>query len=287
MKSLLGSFGLLNKVIAYVKDEGSNLASLIITLTSIVSCSILKLVFPFIGSCFGHGMSKVAQFAINETKVCVGMMEVNLKWAQTTLQKTIIWTKNSTKGMHEWKDVCHLIGFPTRIFKTLVKTWFTSHVILSHETLQHQDAISICYGRQVASHLSSWVPTNHTWAIVKIINKTLMPVVKQCVLNQSWDYWLLLDALHFAFSLNITMKVEACVIQAKNQSFITSDFQSKLMCFKPLGMLSQVVFILSPFLAFATSFFPTKAHNMLTMVLDLIFKGMKVVTEFVGNDALT
>jgi hypothetical protein len=73
---------------------------------------------------------------------------------------------------------------------------------------------------------------------------------------------------------------------SKDQSFIPSDFQSNLMCFK-LGMLSPVVSILSPFLAFATSFFPTKAHNMLTMVLDLIFKGMKVVTEFVGNDALT
>lgn len=82
------------------------------------------------------------------------------------------------------------------------------------------------------------------------------------------------------------MKVEACVIQTKNQSFIPSDFQSKLMYFK-LRMLNQVVSILSPFLAFATSFFPTKAHNMLTMMLDLKFKGMKVVREFVGNDKLT
>jgi hypothetical protein len=95
-----------------------------------------------------------------------------------------------------------------------------------------------------------------------------------------------LDALNFAFSLNIAMKVEACVIQAKNQSFIPIDFQSKLMCFK-LGMLSPIVSILSPFLAFATSFFPTKVHNMLPMMLDLRFKGMKVVREFVGNDALT
>jgi hypothetical protein len=82
------------------------------------------------------------------------------------------------------------------------------------------------------------------------------------------------------------MKVGAHVIQAKNQSFIPSDFQSKLMYFK-LRMLSQVVCILSPSLAFATSFFPTKVHNMLTMMLYLKFKGMKVVKEFVGNDALT
>ncbi len=85
MKSLLGSFGLLDKVIVYVKDEGNNLASLIITLTSIVSRSILKLVSPFIGSCFGHGMSKASQYTINETKVCASMMEVSLKQAQATL----------------------------------------------------------------------------------------------------------------------------------------------------------------------------------------------------------
>lgn len=147
--------------------------------------------------------------------------------------------KNLQKGMHEWKDVCHLVGFPTRIFKPLMKTWFTSHVILSHETLQYQDAISICYGHQVASHLSSWVPTNHTWEIAKIINKTLMLVVKQCVLNQSWNYWLLLDALNFSFSLSIAMKVEACVIQAKISLSFQAIFNQN-WCVSSLGCWAQL-----------------------------------------------
>jgi hypothetical protein len=43
-----------------------------------------------------------------------------------------------------------------------------------------------------------------------------MPMVKQCVINQSWNYWLLSNALNFSFSLNIAMKVETCVIQAEN-----------------------------------------------------------------------
>jgi hypothetical protein len=38
IKVLLNSFVLFNKVIAYVKDEGSNLATLTIILTSMVSC---------------------------------------------------------------------------------------------------------------------------------------------------------------------------------------------------------------------------------------------------------
>ncbi len=55
MKHLLGSFGLLNKVIAFVKDEGINT-----TLKSIVFCDMLDLPTPFIGTCWGHTMSKVA-----------------------------------------------------------------------------------------------------------------------------------------------------------------------------------------------------------------------------------
>jgi hypothetical protein len=52
MKRLLKSFGLLDKVIAYVMDKGFNLEFFTITLTSIVLCPSLKLVNPFVGFCF-------------------------------------------------------------------------------------------------------------------------------------------------------------------------------------------------------------------------------------------
>jgi hypothetical protein len=58
IKVLLDSFGLLDKVIAYVKDEGSNLSTLTSALTSVVTCSPLQLTSSFVGSCFGHAMSK-------------------------------------------------------------------------------------------------------------------------------------------------------------------------------------------------------------------------------------
>jgi hypothetical protein len=41
-KVLLNSFVLFNKVIVYVKDEGSNLGTLIVILTSMVSCFPLQ-----------------------------------------------------------------------------------------------------------------------------------------------------------------------------------------------------------------------------------------------------
>jgi hypothetical protein len=63
---------LFNKVIVYVKDEGSNLNTLINALKSIFLCSLLQLFTPFVGSCFGHAMSKAAQCATSDAKICQG-----------------------------------------------------------------------------------------------------------------------------------------------------------------------------------------------------------------------
>jgi hypothetical protein len=58
VKILLDSFGLFDKVIIYVKDESSSLNTLTNALKSIVSCSPLQFLTPFVGSCFGHAISK-------------------------------------------------------------------------------------------------------------------------------------------------------------------------------------------------------------------------------------
>jgi len=72
VKVLLGfSFGLLDKIIPYVKDERSNLTSLITTLILVVSCSLLKLATPFIGSCFEHAMFKATLYATKNSKYVV------------------------------------------------------------------------------------------------------------------------------------------------------------------------------------------------------------------------
>jgi len=64
------SFGLLDKIITYVKNKGLNLNTLTNVLKSIVYCSLLQLPTPFVKLCFGHAMSKVVQYAIDDVKVC-------------------------------------------------------------------------------------------------------------------------------------------------------------------------------------------------------------------------
>jgi hypothetical protein len=74
MKHLLGSFGLLDKVIGFMKDEGINLGTMTTTLKNIVSCDMLDLPTPFARTCWGHVMSKTAQYATNDNKVYGGLL---------------------------------------------------------------------------------------------------------------------------------------------------------------------------------------------------------------------
>jgi hypothetical protein len=59
LSNLLYSFGLRKKIIAFVKNEGTNLNAMISTLMSIVSyIYIMGLEESFNRSCFGHVFSK-------------------------------------------------------------------------------------------------------------------------------------------------------------------------------------------------------------------------------------
>jgi hypothetical protein len=98
---LLDSFGLLDKVITYVKDEGFNLNTLTNALTSVVFYSPLQLACPFVGLCFGHAMS----FATDDIKMCAKFSKVNVKGAQASLQKTITLTKKV------WEKEARVGGF--------------------------------------------------------------------------------------------------------------------------------------------------------------------------------
>ncbi len=48
----------MHRMITFVKDEGNNLMSMVITLCSIVDCHFLKLQRVYEGMCFGRIMSK-------------------------------------------------------------------------------------------------------------------------------------------------------------------------------------------------------------------------------------
>jgi hypothetical protein len=85
LKDLFTRFDLYAKVIAYMKDEGTNLNTFTNILISIVSCVALMLPQPYANSYFGHVVSKCFEYAINDLKICVAMKEVSIKDAHVSL----------------------------------------------------------------------------------------------------------------------------------------------------------------------------------------------------------
>jgi hypothetical protein len=64
LKELLDSYGLNKKIIAYVKNEGTNLNSMTTTFTFFVNCEVLGLEESFNGTCFGHAFSKTPWYTL-------------------------------------------------------------------------------------------------------------------------------------------------------------------------------------------------------------------------------
>jgi len=65
---LLDAYSLTNKIITYVKDEGSNLNTLTNVLKYVIKCETLGLKESFQGTYFGYVFSKACQFATLMTK---------------------------------------------------------------------------------------------------------------------------------------------------------------------------------------------------------------------------
>jgi hypothetical protein len=76
---LLDNYALKRKIIAYVKDEGSNLNTMTTILKSIVCWDKLGLEENFQGVYFGHTFSKAYQYVTIENKVCKYLEYVSIK----------------------------------------------------------------------------------------------------------------------------------------------------------------------------------------------------------------
>jgi hypothetical protein len=94
LQGLLEKIGLIHHVLAFVKDEGSNLGFMVMALQSIVDIEPLKMLRVYEGTCFGHVMFKVCQYTINDDKVSTRLTLMSVKDAHARLQKTNLdgWT---------------------------------------------------------------------------------------------------------------------------------------------------------------------------------------------------
>ncbi len=93
----MDKYGFKKKIIAYVKDEESNLNVMIITLKAVVNYEPFGLENNFQGICFGHVFSKACQYGTEEEKVCKDLKYVYIKSIQAYLRNLEREGKNGTR----------------------------------------------------------------------------------------------------------------------------------------------------------------------------------------------
>ncbi len=121
------------------------------------------------------------------------------------------------------------------------------------------------------------MPNAHTWAICEVVTKIMFFVVKKCILNQTRRHWLLFVAL----SIIMCMKNQIQQSKITPLNFVREDFEFELGALRVCTMV-EIQVVLAPFLAFASTYNASKAHNMLALMLDSHFKSLDVVETFVG-----
>jgi hypothetical protein len=67
---ILEKYNLKKKIIFYVKDERSNLNTMIVALKVVISYNNLSLEESYQSTCFGHAFSKAYQYATMEIFFC-------------------------------------------------------------------------------------------------------------------------------------------------------------------------------------------------------------------------
>jgi hypothetical protein len=83
-----------------VKNEGNNLGTMIVALRSIIDYELFKLLQVYEGTCFMHVMFKACQYGMNDEKVSVGLILVNVK------MPILVCRKQSRKRKYEWEKAC-------------------------------------------------------------------------------------------------------------------------------------------------------------------------------------
>ncbi len=95
------------------------------------------------------------------------------------------------------------------------------------ETMEYLDGINLCYGKQKIQELQGHVSNAHTWTICKVVAKIMFHVVKQCIFNQTWEFYLLSNALNAIFSINLCRQNKIEQFKMTSISFVRGNFESK------------------------------------------------------------
>jgi hypothetical protein len=106
LQKLLDRFALIEKIVVYVKDEGSNLQTCASAMNSIISCNSMGLLEPIDGLCFGHALSKVCQYATTNKNMFTNLSYTSIKRCSKCHLEMYYMTQKMGKGCQAWDKAC-------------------------------------------------------------------------------------------------------------------------------------------------------------------------------------
>jgi len=121
------------------------------------------------------------------------------------------------------------------------------------------------------------VPPFLTWHILKIIMDSLSLAMTTCVLNQSSSLWSLFDTLQFVIIMCLKLKEET-TNPSTLINLIVDDFRITFewSLFPSTNIKREVCGVLNSFIK-KRRYEERKAHNMLSLMLDLRFKSLCLI----------
>ncbi len=109
------------------------------------------------------------------------------------------------------------------------------------------------------------------------------PIIAAYVHNQSHGHWLINDVLHFVISTSLNLKEENQV--ASFESLMDDDsIVIDELSLLALNIRREVINVLDSFLSFLKIYDNTKAHNVVSLMLDPRFKILCIISSFVGKE---
>ncbi len=143
LKSLLVEYQFINKIIIYVKDEGTNFNSLGIVLTLIMSYALCNLFHLLVGLVLAMWCQMHVIMTQITIRLGLGHEGSRFGWNSIYLILNYYMNKKCNKGRKKWELTCKEIGMRPQKLKTLIKTKFSSKVVLFQKAMEFSTTINL------------------------------------------------------------------------------------------------------------------------------------------------
>jgi hypothetical protein len=204
-----------DKVVAYVKDQGSNLNTCTDSLCSSLTTHPMGLQKPLEGSCFAHLLSKSLSRVLAKTADGENQLDHDLpkiKWFERVakLSKCITWTKKSGKGRRMWEQVQKDKNLNPHVLITPVKTRMGSSLAMLKQMLEKREALDELYHNRIDKKFRKRALHDTDWLVIESVVDVLdgVSIILKKQQTAGNGFWSLGDAVMSILRLYVDMGSE-------------------------------------------------------------------------------